>query len=254
VRRKSRSGPRSTGDGKGTTNGHQQYPPSSDGYPLPSSGSPLVSIGNIAKLLIYLIGGITLLCLVGRFARSTNNVVNAVPAIEGVPRRQGTTRVDPATSVFERSARQLVNPNFIGFEVTEVKPNLGGVVVRYDNRRLRAPPLAVSIQYMARPPDRAVPRGFRSIRVAGHRGIRAETDGYSILNWWSGRWIFTLATTSDQRPGDIHVVDAFAHQVATYADARAEIRLTTDAGEVQAALNQVAETERRLALEAVRVR
>lgn len=180
--------------------------------------------------------------------------MNAAPAIEGVPLPQSTTRVGPATSVFERSARQLVNPNFIGFEVTEVKPNLGGVVVRYDNRRLRAPPLAVSIQYMARPPDRAVPRGFRSIRVAGHRGIRAETDGYSILNWWSGRWIFTLATMSDQRPGDIHVVDAFAHQVATYADARAEIRLTTDAGQVQAAMNEVAETERRLALDAVRVR
>ena len=97
-----------------------------------------------------------------------------------------------------------------------------------------------------------MPRGSRSIRVAGHRGIRAEADGYSILNWWSGRWIFTLATMSDQRPGDIHVVDVFAHQIATYADARAEIRLTTDAGEIEAALNEVAETERRRALEAVR--
>lgn len=77
--------------------------------------------------------------------------------------------------------------------------------------------------------------------------MRIEAEGRSILSWWSGQWIFTLATRSDQGPGELHVVDVFAHEVASYADQQPSIRFVADAGEVQAAVEEAALREQRFA-------
>jgi hypothetical protein len=81
-----------------------------------------------------------------------------------------------------------------------------------------------------------------------------ESEGFSILTWWSGHWIFTLATVSDQGPDDFHVVDVFVQEIATFADAQPAIRFVADAGVVQTAMGEVEARERQLALEAARSR